>query len=76
MKSAIRLLSGVLFALMVAVSAYAQDTLKIAFIDPLTGPPGLAGQLSYKHFQLFADETNAKGGSCIDGGFRGTLQPA
>ena len=62
MKSAIRLLSGVLFALMVAVSAYAQDTLKIAFIDPLTGPPGLAGQLSYKHFQLFADEINAKGG--------------
>jgi hypothetical protein len=28
-----------------ASSAWAQDTLKIAFIDPLTGPPGQAGQL-------------------------------
>jgi branched-chain amino acid transport system substrate-binding protein len=62
MKSGIRLLSAVLFALMVAGSAYAQGTLKIAFIDPLTGPPGLAGQLSYKHFLLFAEEINAKGG--------------
>jgi len=62
MKTGIRLLSGVLFALVVSLSAYAQDTLKIAFIDPLTGPPGLVGQLAYKHFQLAAEEINAKGG--------------
>jgi branched-chain amino acid transport system substrate-binding protein len=42
--------------------AHAADTLKIAFIDPLTGPPGLAGQLSHHHFEMFADELNAKGG--------------
>lgn len=62
MKTCIRMLSGVLFVLVFTVSAYAQGTLKIAFIDPLTGPPGLAGQLSYKHFLLFAEEINAKGG--------------
>ena len=62
MKTGIRLLFGVLFALAVSLSAYAQDTLKIAFIDPLSGPPGLVGQLAIKHFQLFAEEINAKGG--------------
>jgi len=45
-----------------AATAQAQDTLKIAFIDPLTGAPGQAGQLSHKHFLMFAEELNAKGG--------------
>lgn len=57
-----RFLTGALVAMLAAGSAFAQQTLKIAFVDPLTGPPGLAGELSYKHFQMFAKEINAKGG--------------
>lgn len=45
-----------------SASTFAQDKLKIAFIDPLTGPPGLVGQLSQRHFEMFAEELNAKGG--------------
>ena len=44
------------------VSASAQDTVKIAYIDPLSGGGASIGEVGLKTFQFMADETNAKGG--------------
>ncbi|MGD9138342.1 MAG: branched-chain amino acid ABC transporter substrate-binding protein [Desulfobacterales bacterium] len=40
----------------------AADTIKIGYIDPLTGPFGNVGDAGQKHFQYLADIINAKGG--------------
>ncbi len=42
--------------------AIAADTIKIAYIDPLTGPFGNVGDAGHKHFEYMADLINAKGG--------------
>ena len=44
-------------------SAAAQDTIKIAYIDPLSGPGATVGEVGLKTFQFLADELNAKGGA-------------
>jgi branched-chain amino acid transport system substrate-binding protein len=41
----------------------AQDTIKVAFIDPLSGPGATVGEVGLKTFQFIADELNAKGGA-------------
>ena len=41
----------------------AQDTIKIAFIDPLSGPGATVGEVGYKTYQFIAAELNAKGGA-------------
>jgi len=52
-----------LFALlMFGATAVAQDTLKIAFIEPLSGGAASAGERSLKTFRFVANEMNAKGG--------------
>ena len=38
------------------------DTIKIAFIDPLSGPFANVGELGVHHFQFTMDAINAKGG--------------
>ena len=43
-----------------AGSAYAQ-TVKIAFMDPLSGSFGSSGQAGVKHFQAVADDINKRG---------------
>jgi branched-chain amino acid transport system substrate-binding protein len=43
--------------------AQAQDTIKIAYIDPLSGPGATVGEVGLKTFQFLADELNAKGGA-------------
>jgi branched-chain amino acid transport system substrate-binding protein len=45
-----------------AVSATAEDTLKIGYIDPLSGGGASVGEVGLKTFQFLADEVNAKGG--------------
>ena len=50
-------------AMAVATQAYAQDTIKIAYIDPLSGPGATVGEVGLKTFQFLADELNAKGGA-------------
>ena len=40
----------------------AQDTVKIAYIDPLSGGGASIGEVGLKTFQFLADEVNAKGG--------------
>jgi branched-chain amino acid transport system substrate-binding protein len=51
-----------LTALGAAGPAAAQGTVKIAYIDPLSGGAASAGLLGQKHFSYFADKINAAGG--------------
>ncbi len=41
----------------------ADDTIKIAYVDPLSGGGASIGEVGLKTFQFLADELNAKGGS-------------
>lgn len=50
------------FSGLMAGSAQAQDTFKIAYIDPLSGSFAIAGELGANHFDFFADMINAEGG--------------
>jgi len=42
--------------------AMAADTIRIGYIDPLSGPFGNVGDAGHKHFQYMVDKINAKGG--------------
>src|SRR5580658_2888365 len=44
------------------VPAFADDTVKIGYIDPLSGGGASTGELGLKTFQYLADELNAGGG--------------
>jgi len=61
-----QILRSLLLACLVAVTfatpAWAQGTLKIAYIDPLSGGAASAGILGQKHFNYFVDKINAAGG--------------
>jgi branched-chain amino acid transport system substrate-binding protein len=43
-------------------AAIAQETVKIGYIDPLSGGGASIGEIGLKIFQFLADEVNAKGG--------------
>lgn len=45
-----------------AAAAQAADTIKIAHIDPQSGPFALQGQMGSRHIQTVLDEVNARGG--------------
>lgn len=47
--------------LTLAASTFAADSTKIAHIDPMSGPFGLAGQTLGKHFDAIVDDINSKG---------------
>lgn len=49
-------------ALAFALPLRAQETLKIAYVDPLSGGAASAGILGQKHFTYFQDKINAAGG--------------
>lgn len=53
--------------------AQAQETYKIAFIDPLSGPFGVVGELMLRHTQYAVDDINAQGG--LPGGLQLQLLP-
>jgi branched-chain amino acid transport system substrate-binding protein len=58
-----KLMMAALFALpMFGATAKAQDTLRIGWIDALSGGAASAGERALKSFQFFANELNAKGG--------------
>jgi branched-chain amino acid transport system substrate-binding protein len=58
-----RALASSFIALSVAMgSAHAADTIKIAYIDPLSGGGASVGEIGLKHFQWLADQINASGG--------------
>jgi branched-chain amino acid transport system substrate-binding protein len=50
-------------SLLVPAPSSAQDTIKIAYIDPLSGPGATVGEVGLKTFQFLVDELNAKGGA-------------
>ena len=47
---------------MLGGTALAQETVKIGYIDPLSGGGASVGEVGFKTFQFLADELNAKGG--------------
>jgi len=47
---------------MLGSAAVAQETVKIGYIDPLSGGGASIGEVGFKTFQFIADELNAKGG--------------
>ena len=47
---------------MLGHAAWAEDTIKIGYIDPLSGGGASVGEGGLKTFQYLADELNAKGG--------------
>ncbi len=58
-----KLIMAAAFALpMFGTAAIAQETVKIAYIDPLSGGGASIGEIGLKTFQFLAEELNAKGG--------------
>ena len=58
-----KLMMAAVFALpMFGATAMAQDTLKIGYIDPLSGGGASVGEKGLKTFEFLANELNAKGG--------------
>lgn len=49
-------------ALLAAAPAIAQETFKVAYIDPLSGPFANVGELMLGHIQYAVEDINAKGG--------------
>ncbi len=56
------LFCAVAATVVVALPAAAQDTVRIAYVDPLSGGGASIGEVGLKTFQYLADATNAKGG--------------
>lgn len=62
-KTLIKIIIGVLsLVLFSAPFAVAQDTIRLAYIDPLTGAFANVGDAGLKHFEYMADRINEKGG--------------
>src|ERR1700691_5558321 len=58
-----KLMMAAAFALPLVVgTAMAQETVKIGYIDPLSGGGASVGEIGLKTFQFVAEELNAKGG--------------
>jgi len=57
-----KLLLAAAFAFPLCGTAFAQDTVKIGYIDPLSGGGASVGEVGLKTYQFLADELNAKGG--------------
>jgi branched-chain amino acid transport system substrate-binding protein len=59
-----RALASSFIALSVAASsAFAADTIKVAYIDPLSGGGATVGEIGLKHLQYLAERINAAGGA-------------
>jgi branched-chain amino acid transport system substrate-binding protein len=57
-----RALTGSVALLLLVAPAAGQSTLKIAYVDPLSGGGASVGEVGLKTFQYLADQINAKGG--------------
>jgi len=54
---------GVLLALGVTITAQAQQTIKVAYTDPLSGPFAQVGDANLKQMNYVIDHINSKGGA-------------
>jgi ABC-type branched-subunit amino acid transport system substrate-binding protein len=61
-QNALRLYVAACLFAVVQAPAFAQDTVKIAYVDPLSGGGASIGEVGVKTFSFLADEINAKGG--------------
>lgn len=61
-RFAARLTAMAAATLLVTAPAAAQETFKVAYIDPLSGPFANVGELMLAHLQFAIDDINAKGG--------------
>src|SRR6202022_1019211 len=61
--TALRFCALLPFLCFAPLPACAQDTVKIAYVDPLSGGGASIGEVGLKTFQFLADEINAKGGA-------------
>jgi branched-chain amino acid transport system substrate-binding protein len=57
-----RNLAWLFAAALSASAAHAADNVRIAFIDPLSGPFANIGESELRHFQMIAEMINARGG--------------
>ena len=57
-----RALTGIVSLALLVAPAAGQSTIKIAYIDPLSGGGASVGEVGLKTFQYLADQINAKGG--------------
>src|SRR6202790_5764936 len=56
------MMAAALALLMFGGAAIAQETVKIGYIDPLSGGGASVGEIGLKTYQFIAEELNAKGG--------------
>lgn len=61
-RTRIKLLALAAAAVFASTPAAAQETFKVAYIDPLSGPFANVGELMLAHLQFAIDDINAKGG--------------
>ena len=61
-RATVKEIAAATAALLLAFAAGAADTIKIAHIDPMSGPFGLVGESLGKHLDATAEAINAKGG--------------
>lgn len=61
-KKIVVVLTSMALIFMIAWPVMAADTIKIAYIDALSGSMGSVGTTSFKHFQYMAELINAQGG--------------
>src|SRR5258707_13573069 len=55
--------SGILLAIACGGHAWAQETIKVAYTDPLSGPFAQVGDANLKQMHYIIDHINAKGGA-------------
>ena len=60
-KHALALVMWMVMSLLAAV-APAQDTIKVAYIEGLSGPFANVGEIGLRHYQIAAEAVNARGG--------------
>ena len=62
LKSLMLLMVGAFVFSVFSTSVFAAGTVKIAYIDPLSGGFGDVGDAGHKHFKFMADKIKAEGG--------------
>ena len=60
------LLSAAILAPLLSANSRAEEIIKIAFIEGLSGPFANVGEIGLRHYQLAAETVNARGG-VLDG---------
>ena len=56
-------LLGFVLAIAIGGTAWAQQTIKVAYTDPLSGPFAQVGDANLKQMQYIIDYINSKGGA-------------